>query len=302
MTSRNASNRSAIQGFVSALSILLFNSISTASATDSDLIEALRSNDIEHFRAYLEKGGNPNVFLKVEESHKPLHVLVFSILGGRDQISRMLIEEGSDPRKTPSHLDPAILLATKNGLVNTVEILVKRPENAGYLEDCLTSSSILGSRPIVEVLLGQKDFTQSALLTAFVHAAGHGHEDIATLLLEEGVDPTTNGVLHAVVSASNVGLVQQVLNSGAPTDGLFDRRTVMQTFGNRLRKGRPNPTRILSVLVEYGLDACELEGDFPSYSKYIQAIVRNEAPECEWLTLPKNSDLTTDGIGYSNDR
>jgi len=128
----------------------------------SELLKAIKANDIKGVEALVKDKKQLNLLLSDENGNKRTPLMDASEFGYSD-IVRLLIRYGADPNIAPNDGPSALLLASNRGHLVVVELLVENGAN-------INATNNWGATPLI-------------------NAASNGHTDVVKFLLQHGANP-----------------------------------------------------------------------------------------------------------------
>lgn len=280
-------------------------SVALAPSDAKRLYDAVIANDIEAVSQFLESGGSPNVVIsqvdtsKEDVQHWTGPMLELALLAGHDDIASILLEAGADVSKVK--IDDSVLrVATQQGMSATIAQLLERDPSkliAGTF--ALEVASDSGRYDIVALMLQYANEAGihwgDRLNVALRGALQAGHEDIARLLLKAGASPLSDGVIHAAVANSNVGIVHDLLEAGASESMKFEERSPLDFIAIRMNECREYPSdedTILRELIKAGADICGFAPQTGGLSQSVLDEFRSVAPQCDWPRAASDEKAT----------
>lgn len=253
------------------VSILDQKNESCQHALTTALVEVCSHGDISLSTLLLEKGVKANGGEKGWNSGRPLHRACGS---GNEELARLLIKEGADPKHHPINSFSCLEYASSRGHLEVVRLLISEGVEVRANQDALVLASYHGYNDIVRSLLdaGANVNERSRVYgdgdTAVSNACRKDHVSTARLLINNGADLSvrdyagSSPLFYACYARSEakVEMLQLLLESGADIDAVNQRGESGLWVASF--KGFE---KIVQVLIENGADVniCASDGRSP---------------------------------------
>ena len=209
---------------------------------------ALKSEDLQLVRIFLEAGADPNQLSRNDESFGfyetigPLpNCLLFATMQRQLPLMQMLLEAGAD---VDVDLDPkfwyfntTLGYAARHGQTDSVRLLLRAganpnvPANGRYRYTALQAAAMCGHEDVVEILLQAGADVKAPPcpyggVTALQAAAIKGYLRLARVLIEAGADVNAAAAeeegrtaLEGAAEHGRIDMLQYLLNNGASIEG-----------------------------------------------------------------------------------
>jgi|GEM_PF-2749609 len=151
-----------IKNLLNLMIIMLLVTAPLSYVNASELLKAIKANDIKGVEALVKDKKQLNLLLSDENGNKRTPLMDASEFGYSD-IVRLLIRYGADPNIAPNDGPSALLLASNRGHLVVVELLVENGAN-------INATNNWGATPLI-------------------NAASNGHTDVVKFLLQHGANP-----------------------------------------------------------------------------------------------------------------
>ncbi|KAI7971832.1 hypothetical protein EIK77_000977 [Talaromyces pinophilus] len=245
---------------------------------EKPLLYCARFNYIQGMRLALQHGADINC-----KSGK-VSPLYLAVQNGNLEITRMLLEKGSDPNENPEGYDFLLLLAVELG-PKSIEMLDLLFDHGARIEE--------------------EDNSTEYRRTALARAAGNKDVNILKYLLKRGADVNHAGKnshppIYAAAWSSNINSVRILLKAGADVNALMvvnNWRPVISAYDN---------PRILRLLLKRGADVNAISDDgtclhMAVLYEFVESvkILLGHKPKVDLETLYPSSRGTDSDDGYT---
>ena len=274
------------------------------------LAMALQNKDKEIAKLLIEKGADPNTVFtitkKAEFTHIPylkehiiswrqykLTVLIMATHNGDKEIVQLLIEKGADLNAKDSEHRTALSYAIYNGHKEIVQLLLNK--GADYdITKLLIIAIEEGHNDIVHFLLDKEPDSNIQRHLLLKPALSSGNNEIAQLLLENGVDPNTEDkygtALKAAAHTGNAKGVQLLIDWGVEINSKSE--SARSAFTAAVSHTQ---IEIVKIFFKYGMD--------PNYATpygitpLMLATQFDYKPELAMILIKNKADPNTQGLG-----
>jgi len=169
-----------------------------------------------------------------------------------------LLGRGFDPNTVDLNAEPALLLALRQGSLNTFEVLAKHPKvnlnvRNSYGESALMLLCLRGQVVLAKLLISLKADINHPGWTPLHYAATSGHTELIQLLLDESayIDAESpNGTTPLMMAAryGNAKAVQLLIDEGA--DILLKNQLGLSAVDFAVQGNRPDSLKLVQEAIQ----------------------------------------------------
>jgi ankyrin repeat protein len=191
-------------------------------------------------------------------------------------VIKLLLDQGARVEVSDNNSRSPLFWAVQKGHTGAV-ILLLRVSNLEGQDNVLGAAAAKGNMEVIHALLESYPWSEAAVQHALVESVRHNHQQVASLLLDQGLAPTGDALCAAVIYG-NEEMIGMLLYQGADPNALnFEGRGVASCAA------RIGNTRIMDMLIDAGanVDTQDADGITPlfeaircSHSKLVKFLLR----------------------------